>query len=107
MEFNDKNLEIVKIMAKIEQLETENKNLIKLLKSQSAKIEYQKQSPDNKMLQRESLTTPKRKINSNPPLNEKKLTEDYDLFNEDEDNMWNEYEDDNPELDQYEHNKST
>lgn len=91
MEFNDKNIEMVKMMAKIERLDSENKNMAKLLNSQSQKIECRRTESRRNSNSKESLTTPKGKNSVQAVSNRIDTSQDYQLFKE-EDGEWKEYE---------------
>lgn len=92
MECSDKNVEMTKMMAKIEQLNVENKNLTRLLHVHSMQLEGHKPRSGGKFFKQDVISTPKTRDNLKQATEEKKSDQEYPLY-DDEAGEWKEYND--------------
>jgi hypothetical protein len=100
MEFSEKNIEMTKMMARIEQLDIENQNLVRLLETQKSEYNFEedKQSKLSEAVYEKGKQFSEEEIEDVEEMEgeevEDQNIDNYDLFNENVEE-WEEYPNEN------------
>lgn len=98
MEFSEKNIEMTKMMAKIEQYEIENQNLVRMLETQKSEFDLeeeqqfsqQQEAEDMEEEQHQQFNQQQEEEDSEEERQQQENFENSDLFNENVEE-WEEY----------------